>query len=584
MPGITALPAALRECRMIPLKPGTKTPDVRNATYDAAARWDEATDSFLARRGRVGIFMGGYLVGLDIDIKIAYRTETTENEAEMVMATGFHDVDRLLAIAGLPDLPKTLQVRTPSGGTHFYFRQNPAFPVTQCTIGCLDIRAARNSYLAIGDGYELVDDGGENLAVLPEALARAIMSVPHNRTDISPQESGERDGSYGDYDHAFNSALTTIKGTMVGLGWSEQDANEAIRAINAQAPDPIEQRLLEQTVLRDKGWEEGYRLRKTELEWAREQAGIEEGGNDQFLDLQTVKRLWTTDRYRAYAEMQQLDPPEREQLETVFSEDPPEWVMEGLMTAGLYGLAGPQEAGKSLLIRDWLDAVANGKAWRVFRSRPREVTYVISEGHFDLKERFEHVKTDNIFIYRKPVKLNNESAVEHFIEQHDGHDTGLVVFDIIYHMGVSDDNTSKDVGPVLKSCRKIADALNAAVVVVGHPGHNTGRRFRGTSIWRNWFDGEFHMSDGQFTCEKHKYIRKDPIDWAYDIEWPHIRFLSEEELVGKAAVLMFLREGLKSGQYSSDAEIVRQAQAVFPDRKFNTLKAWVRDVKKQLGP
>ena len=566
MPDVTALPVALHGCRVIPLRRGTKTPDVKHATYDAASPWDASVDAFLADGGRVGVMMGGQLVGFDCDKKLIAE-DGDDGSVVMVPKDGLTEVAWLLAQAQLTALPRTLRVRTQGGGTHIIFRQNPACPVTQRSIGCLDIRAHRNAYLAIGQGYEVIDDAAE-LAVLPEAVARVVMQVPHTPVNGKGAAQGLGNGDTRDYprmETAFNNALLSLKGFAVKLGWPEDQATEAARRLNEVSDDPISDDRFNTTVGKDKGYVPGEMVTDDLMEWARQQTGIAEGDpEEKFLDPQTVKRIWTTERYRQYQDLQALEPPARERLADVIAEQPPQWVINNLLTAGLYGLAGPQEAGKSLLVRDWLNAVANGTTWQGYRvARPRSVSYVISEGHFDLDQRFAGIQMDNIWIFRQPVMLSNETAVDYFLRQHDGTDTGLVVFDIIYHMGVIDDNTMKDVKPVLAAGRRIAQALDCTVLVVGHPGHNTGRRFRGSSIWRNWFDGEFHMADGQITCEKHKYARKEAMEWEYDIgDWPDLSYLGMHAVLARESRNARIREEVTANPGESARSIAARLAPV----------------------
>jgi hypothetical protein len=258
---------------------------------------------------------------------------------------------------------------------------------------------------------------------------------------------------------------------------------------------------------------------------------FDEAVSDKALELRVLEAA------RRKVEMEGFDFPKRRTLADIRQEPKPEWVIRNLMTIGVYGLAGPPEAGKSLLARDWLDAVANGITWNGYYRAPRQraVTYVISEGHHDLDERFAGIPDDRIGLFTEPVILTDKEATADFIRQHDGIDTGLVVFDIVYDMGMADDNGVKDVAPVISASRRIAQALKCAVLLLGHPGHNTGRRFRGSSMWRGRFDGEFHMAEGIVTCEKHKYARKSALAWPYKVDFPAITYLDDTSAAGQQA-------------------------------------------------
>jgi hypothetical protein len=231
-----------------------------------------------------------------------------------------------------------------------------------------------------------------------------------------------------------------------------------------------------------------------------------------------------------------LPPFENVTLAELFNEEPVSWVLPGVLPVGVVGLAGPPEAGKSLLIRDWLDAVANGTTWRQWRTTtPRPVTYVIGEGRGGIPTRFRGVRPDNITVC-SPVALPVEAEVDRFIESQRDSNPGLIVFDMIYHMGVLDEDKSTAMLPLLAAARRISDELGCCVLLVGHPGHNAERRFRGTSALRGYFDAEFHMSADEFTCEKMKDgSTKRALRGMYAVEYPRVHWLAIEELLGNAA-------------------------------------------------
>ena len=150
---------------------------------------------------------------------------------------------------------------------------------------------------------------------------------------------------------------------------------------------------------------------------------------------------------------------------------------------------------------------------------------MIGEGRGGIPTRFADVARDRIAI-TTPVCLVNEDEVARFIEGEREHGTGLVVFDMVYHMGVQDEDKSRLMLPLLNASRRISDELGACVVLVGHPGHNGDRRFRGSSAMRGYFDAEYHMASGLFTCEKVKdgdgMSTAASLRQSYTIDYPYI--------------------------------------------------------------
>lgn len=247
---------------MIPLKTGTKQPALADWSYDTAGRWDSSVDEWLARGERVGVLMGGELVGLDSDIKQVWQDDGSGTQV-MTRLHGDDEIGRLLTVAGLAELPRTLTIRTQNGGTHRYFRQHSTARVSQTSFPALDIRAHRNAYLALGDGYEVIDDAGGIIAELPETFAIAIMTLMQG-----PRESSGQLEQYGSAQTHFNNALTSVKGMLVRLGWDENQANEAVRKLNEVSDDPMDLARLESTVLRPKDWAPGDVVDDDMYRWA----------------------------------------------------------------------------------------------------------------------------------------------------------------------------------------------------------------------------------------------------------------------------------------------------------------------------
>lgn len=235
-----------------------------------------------------------------------------------------------------------------------------------------------------------------------------------------------------------------------------------------------------------------------------------------------------------------LPPWEDVPLADALNEPPPEWVLPGVLPVGVVGLAGPSEAGKSLLSRDWSDAVANGTPWRGWQVREiGAVTYLMGEGRGGVPARFGHVVPDRISV-AGPLMLTVPSEVDRFLKLKDGTGQRLVVVDMIYHCGVVDEDKSAQMFPLLRGASRIAEALGCCVLLLGHPGHNGARRFRGTSSLRGWFDAEYHMAENLFTCEKLKdgnegLSTKATLEHPYVVSYPHLRWATGGNSVGDLA-------------------------------------------------
>lgn len=209
----------------------------------------------------------------------------------------------------------------------------------------------------------------------------------------------------------------------------------------------------------------------------------------------------------------------------------PDVIMDEVLAAEVCLLGGPSEAGKSLVARDWALHVAAGVPWLGHNvRRPRKVLWIASEGTHDFAERWESQPlwgraADNIYILGEPINLTSSGDVEWLLEEYADEQPGMVAFDVIYGMGLPDDNGTKDVVPLIGNMKKISAAWGGATVALGHPGLNGARRFRGSSAWRQLAAVEWHMGENTLTCEKSKIANKDGLTRSYQVTYPNVNWL-----------------------------------------------------------
>lgn len=219
----------------------------------------------------------------------------------------------------------------------------------------------------------------------------------------------------------------------------------------------------------------------------------------------------------------------------------PSVVMDDVLAAEVNLLGGPSAAGKSLIARDWSLHVATGAAWRGHSvTEPRAVLWVVSEGTHDFEERWcgqplWEKAADQIFIVDEPINLVGRSDVDWLLDEYADVRPGLVIFDVIYGMGLPDDNGTKDVGPLIASLKRISAGFGGGTLAIGHNGHNGERRFRGWSGWRQLAAVEWHMADDSFTCEKSKIADKRRLSASYRVEYPDVVWQTPIEAVADVA-------------------------------------------------
>lgn len=214
------------------------------------------------------------------------------------------------------------------------------------------------------------------------------------------------------------------------------------------------------------------------------------------------------------------------------TETPPAQVIQSILAAEVNLLGGPSAAGKSLLARDWALAVASGMPWEGHPvPEARNVLYVASEGTHDFVERWAsrplwEAAADRIFVLDEPVNLVSASDTDWLIEEYGPERPGLIIFDVIYGMGLPDDNGTKDVGPLINSLKRVSKTFGGATLALGHPGHGGSRRFRGWSGWQQLAAAEWHLADGTLTCEKSKIADASRLTMQCSVGYPELTWLS----------------------------------------------------------
>jgi hypothetical protein len=174
-------------------------------------------------------------------------------------------------------------------------------------------------------------------------------------------------------------------------------------------------------------------------------------------------------------------------------------------TDGITVLYGQSGSGKTFVALDY--------GMRIAQSKP--VMFVPAEDVAGLALRrrawrgFHQNTTGTIYTWPEEVNLMNPSGeVDTFIDQARGLDLGIMVFDTLHQSMVgADENSSRDMGIVIQSCKRIQRETGAAVMLVHHTGKN-GSSERGSSALRGAAHTMIELSneDGliRLRCEKSK--------------------------------------------------------------------------------
>ncbi len=180
-----------------------------------------------------------------------------------------------------------------------------------------------------------------------------------------------------------------------------------------------------------------------------------------------------------------------------------EWLIKNVITRRERSMmVGASGSGKSFLVIDLAMSIARGEPWLGNRTLKGGVVFQAGEGGKGIKKRIRAYRTehglhpgDNIPFVLLPKTIDLFSGdtaanamieeIKHWASTFDC-PLELVVIDTLSTATPgADENSSKDIGPVLARCERIADETRAAVMLVHHMNAG-GQKPRGhTSILAN---------------------------------------------------------------------------------------------------
>ena len=208
--------------------------------------------------------------------------------------------------------------------------------------------------------------------------------------------------------------------------------------------------------------------------------------------------------------------------------EPYDWLVKPLIARGEVSVvAGPSGSGKSFLITDLALAIARGKPFMgIHRVKPGGVIYQAGEGKKGLltKRLPAYMQwnglrwEDDLPFAVLPAELDlfhGDDMTTAFIAECKAlasmmdHPLELIVIDTLAAaISGADENSSKDVGPVITRCNRIQQETGAAVILVHHMNAD-GSKIRGWTGWQANVDGvlicskqeDMHDDDGRMIRE-----------------------------------------------------------------------------------
>jgi hypothetical protein len=179
---------------------------------------------------------------------------------------------------------------------------------------------------------------------------------------------------------------------------------------------------------------------------------------------------------------------------------PVQWRLKGIFPyEGLAALFGPSASGKSFLIFDLGVAISEGVDWFGIRTTKSTVIYVALEGESGFRNRVAAWELDNgrslpsdMFMVMQPFHITKpEDVVELAAVVPQG---SVVIVDTLNRAApTSDENSSKEMGEILESCKRLQKLIGGLVILIHHTGKDTTRGARGHSSFFAALDGAIEV-------------------------------------------------------------------------------------------
>jgi AAA domain/Primase C terminal 2 (PriCT-2)/Bifunctional DNA primase/polymerase, N-terminal len=165
------------------------------------------------------------------------------------------------------------------------------------------------------------------------------------------------------------------------------------------------------------------------------------------------------------------------------------WIVKGLLPQAEIGfLYGASGSGKTFMALDLAATIARGAEWRGLKTTPVPVVYVAAEAGEGIKKRMaaydQEFGTDGArprIMASVPNLLSPDDAESIVKSTNLRGGAGLIIIDTMAASHTGDENSSKDMSMFVSLCKEISAKTGAMVLVVHHTGKDAARGVRGHS-------------------------------------------------------------------------------------------------------
>lgn len=179
---------------------------------------------------------------------------------------------------------------------------------------------------------------------------------------------------------------------------------------------------------------------------------------------------------------------------------PVKWRLKGILPyEGLAAMYGPSASGKSFLGFDAGVAISEGANWFGIRTTKSTVVYVALEGESGFKNRVAAWELENgrslpadMFMVMQPFHITKPEDVDDLAAAVPN--GSVVIVDTLNRAApTSDENSSKEMGEILESCKRLQSLIGGLVILIHHTGKDTTRGARGHSSLFAALDGAIEV-------------------------------------------------------------------------------------------
>jgi hypothetical protein len=185
----------------------------------------------------------------------------------------------------------------------------------------------------------------------------------------------------------------------------------------------------------------------------------------------------------------------------------PDWLIDKCIERGtVTSIFGAAKSGKSFIAIDMACAVASGRTFYGYETKPATVLYLAGEGFTGVGRRIKsHEQHYDYSLKNKPLLVSNRGTrigdTEDFknlqevcraIQEEHG-SIGMIIVDTLARNYGLNENSTEDMNKFIQHIDDLKEEFNASIIIVHHTGHGSGARSRGSSVLPAALDYEFKV-------------------------------------------------------------------------------------------